>query len=243
MLVASSLLFFFLTNPSHGLMALPESISKIKKEKSVAKVFSHDDKPKLIYFFEREQETKDSQQAVTAVFKTPDKESRVIVKENILYNDGKLSRYSMDHYQVNETMKVEIKNNKIYFEHTHDDKTDREVEDLEENTILADQIYPFLIQHWEQLMKGETISCRFIVPERAETVGFKFFKEEEKTLNGKPVVIIKMKASSFVIALLAKTILFTIDKSTKTLTAIDGRLPPKVKNGSSWDPLFAKLVF
>ena len=97
-------------------------------------------------------------------------------------------------------------------------------------------------------MAGETISIRLPVLDRLETVGFKFFKEKDATLDGVKMTVIKMKASSFVIAALVDPVLFyfhptEIRPEGHKCVQVVGRTVPKRKDGNKWKDLDAVMKF
>jgi len=105
-------------------------------------------------------------------------------------------------------------------------------------------IAPFLTAHWDDLLKGKEVKCRYIAADRAETIGFKFVKHAESIRNGKPVVVFKMSASSFVIAAFVNPIFVTMEKDgDHRVLEYDGRATPKIKDGNTWRDLDAVTVF
>ena len=73
---------------------------------------------------------------------------------------------------------------------------------------------------------------------------FKFAKHAESTRNGKPVVVLKMSPSSFVIATFVNPIFVTMEKEGEHhVLQYDGRTTPKIKDGNKWKDLDAVTVF
>ena len=103
---------------------------------------------------------------------------------------------------------------------------------------------PFLASHWNDLIQGKEVKCRYVAAARAETVGFKFTKHTEATVRGTPAVVIKMSPSSFVIAALVEPLYFTMEKGGEhRVLQYDGRTTPKLKDGNKWKDLDAVTVF
>ena len=50
-------------------------------------------------------------------------------------------------------------------------------------------IQPLIQRYWDRLMKGDSIRVRYLAIERLETIGFKFFKDGERTVAGRPAVL------------------------------------------------------
>lgn len=159
--------------------------------------------------------------------------------EKVVYQGGKVIRMELEHRQTGETGFFEIQDQKVHFQYSKGSKTKSDDEKLEGNFVSSDEIVPFLQRNWEALEKGETLSIRFPVITRAETVGFKFFKETEREGN----MIIKMKPTSFVIAALVDPLFFKMKKEAPhRLLEVDGRVTPKKKVGDDWKDLDAILV-
>jgi hypothetical protein len=103
---------------------------------------------------------------------------------------------------------------------------------------------PFLIDHWDALLRGDKVKCRYIVLPRKETVGFTFFKDSESTWRGHRVLLVKMQPSSTIIAALIDPLMFTIEMAPPhRVFQYAGRTTPKIQAGSKWKDLDAVTVF
>jgi hypothetical protein len=115
-------------------------------------------------------------------------------------------------------------------------------ERLRPDTLVTDMIPGFLVAHWDRLMRGDDLKCRLMVVPRRETVGFTFHKSSEKTEPDK--VIIKMSASSALIAALVDPVFFVIEKDAPHhILEYSGRTTPRIRTGNSWKDLEAVTVF
>ncbi len=94
-----------------------------------------------------------------------------------------------------------------------------------------------------KILSGDTIHARFGVPERQETVGFKYFKVGEETIRGHKVIVVKMKPSSFIIAAIVDPLYFYLKKDGTGVLKMTGRTILKVKNGNDWETLDADIAF
>ena len=69
-------------------------------------------------------------------------------------------------------------------------------------------------------------------------------KESEATSHGRAVLIIKMEATSPIIAALVDPVVFTAEKAGQHhILQYVGRATPKTWNGAKWDDLDALTVF
>lgn len=179
-------------------------------------------------------------------FTYPD--GKVVAREHVTYDGNNLVACDLDDLQLHGkgTAKV-IRNgskSKIAFDFIRGNKHKSDTENFNAETVTSDMINPFLIAHWDRLMSGQPVKCRFIVFVRAETVGFEFTKQVETTVKGKPVVIVKMAPSSMIIAALVDPLTFTIEKNGQhRVLDYDGRTQPKIKQDGKLKDLDALTVF
>ena len=174
-----------------------------------------------------------------------DASDKKVVEENFKYKDGKLSYYTFESYQNGEKGHAEVKEGKIYLTFAkagEEAKTDSE--DYKDNTIMSDQIVPYLQNHWNELVSGNTVKVRYVSIARRETVGFEFFKVEDTKLNGQDAIKIKMKPSSFIIAAIVNPLFFTFAKDeSKKLLTLEGRTAPQIQDKGKWKDLDAYTVY
>jgi hypothetical protein len=180
-------------------------------------------------------------------FVSPD--GTVAARERITYEGDKFVGLELEDVQIggHGSAKVSRENGKdiIAFEYTtKNGKSKTGSEKFTPETIVNDMVNPFLVTHWKQLMNGEAVKCRYMALTRAETVGFEFTKVGERNEKGMPVVIVKMAASSFIIAALVNPLVFTIEKNgDHRVLNYDGITTPKFKDGEKFKDLEALTVF
>jgi len=194
-----------------------------------------------LYWWQRIEEGDASALKIKLVYTGLDNQEAVI--ENVLLENGKIKKYSIEHKQTNESGWLEVRDNKIFFEYTKEGKTKTSDEKLTENLVVTATVADFLAQNTETLMRGDTVSARLGVLDRRETVGFKFFKTGEGTLVGRETVTIKMKPTSFIIAAIVDPLLFTFDKNGMKILEISGRTMPKQLISGKWKDLDANTVY
>lgn len=197
--------------------------------------YSKVDPKSPLYFYESVR--KSEGEKTISKTKFTDREGKIVVEEESVYEKGLVLKYSFKQNQVNEFGTIESKDGKMNFTFTSQGKLETDEEDIEPNMIVADMIGDHIRKNWDELAKGETIKFRFLLAERLETIGFKIFVDKEREVRGIPAVDIKMKPSSFIIAALTDPLIFTVEKNSphRILEAF-GRLPvrhPKVPNPSS----------
>lgn len=208
---------------------------------------------RILYKYRRTATQSGSLLKVVREFSYPD--GKIAARETIEYENDNLVSYDLEELQINArgTAKVRLPSKsepkgEISFAYiTGTDpaaKTNANTEKLAPDTIVADMMAPFLATHWDELMKGKTVKCRYIAATRAETVSFDFAKTSESTQDGKPVAIIKMSPSSIIIAALVDPLYFVIEKDGEHRTLLyKGRTTPKIRVGNKWKDLDAETVF
>jgi hypothetical protein len=149
----------------------------------------------------------------------------VMVEETELHGD-RITRYVYKQEQTGDSGDATFYSGKIQYTYTEGGKTDKDSESYDPATIVAPMIQPLIVKRWDDLMKGESVFVRYLAIERCETIGFKFFKDGEGTVNGKSVIKIVMKPSSFIIAALVDPIRISVTKDAPHyLVESAGRTP------------------
>lgn len=176
--------------------------------------------------------TEGTKRTQRVVFKSTLGEPLVI--EETVWEKGVLRSFSVDRKQLSDTASVEIGDDELVFHTTQDGKTKTAREKRPANTLVAGELDVFIAAHWAQLLKGETLTVQFVVAERRETIGFKFFKAREALIDGHECVIITMAPSNIFIGLVVKPLQFAFNANGVGIREIDGRASPKLKKGSGW---------
>ncbi len=190
----------------------------------------------------REEKTDGDKTVISEVFTDP-QGVEAFRSETILHG-GKFVRYDLQQKQLHESAKIEAKDGKLYFEYVdHDGKTKKDDEKWNDDFVVGAILVRHVKAHWSEFLAGKEVSMRFGVPDRRETVGFKIFKDEEKKIDGRDVVIGKMKPTSVIIAAAVKPLYFYFDKADGRLIEFRGRVLPKLKDGKGWKDLDAETVY
>ncbi len=200
------------------------------------------DKQKLLYQMKREEtNVSDNTNVKTTITEPTNKKEAVI--EELLLKDGKILKYQIHQKQLGDERTLEVKDGKVIFTTVSDGKTKTDQEDLAPNLVVGPTVIDYLKKNWKDIVGGETISIRFAVLERRDTVGFKFFKESELKINGKDCIVVKMKPTSFIIAAVVNPLLFTFEKDSVKLLELKGRTLLKQNVNGTWKDLDADIVY
>jgi hypothetical protein len=211
------------------------------------------DRKNVLFNFTRQSTRSGETLQVLREYMYPD--GKPAARERLVYDGNNLVSYELEELQTGGRGRADIRREpghggkgRICFEYSNDaasrakPKTDSE--SLQKDTLINDMVGPFLKSHWEALVNGREVKCRYIVVPRRETVGFCFRKESESTCEGRSVMIVKMQATSPVIAALIDPLFFTIEKNepNRVLEYVGGTTP-KIKSGGKWKDLDVVTVF
>jgi len=179
-------------------------------------------------------------------------DGKLAARETLTYHGDKLVSYALDELQTGANGSAKIlydskkpASGKIEFNYlAPDGKPAKATESLRPDTLTSDMVGPFLADHWTDLVQGREVKCRYLVVPRKETVGFTFARHAETTWRGTPAVVIRMEASSPVIALIVDPLYFTMERDGRhRVLQYSGRTTPKTKSKGNWKDLDAVTVF
>ncbi|MFL5812898.1 MAG: hypothetical protein ACJ763_04925 [Bdellovibrionia bacterium] len=232
-------------NAVPGPLALRAPASQPSATSSVIRSKTYEagsNRTKPLFDMVREEKTDGDQ--TTIIESYTDLQGNEVFRGETKLQGGKIASYDLQQKQLHESAKILVKDGKIFFEYTNrDGKVKKDEEKWHDNFVLGATLLRYIRAHSDDLMAGRDIDMRFGVPDRCETVGFKIFKEEEKKIDGRDVIIAKMKPTSVIIAALVKPLYFYIDKASGKLLEFRGRVLPKQKDGDRFKDLDAETVY
>jgi len=209
------------------------------------------DKDKLLYKFRREATRSGKKLIVQRDYTSPN--GRLAAQERAIYEGNDLVSYELKEPTIGSlgsaTIKRDSKNPakasvEFRFSGETGAKPKLDSEALRENTLVNDMIAPFLASHWDKLMDGKKLKCRYVVVPRKETVGFTFVKDSESVWRNQSVIILKMDPTSPIISALVDPLYFTMQKDPPHhVLQYVGRTTPKIEVEGKWKDLDAVTVF
>lgn len=176
----------------------------------------------------------------------------VAAVENVVYNAGQLVSFQMKEFQANVSGDIEISpdpnkpgRQKMVIAFSHSLQPSKgTAQTLAPDTVIDDNLYPFMLAHWDDLMRGGTVKFHFVSLEWKRTFMFHFVKTGEATRDGRAVELIKMEPTNIFVAHFVNPLYFTVEKDAPhRILSYLGRTTPRVKKGSSWKYLDAETVF
>lgn len=206
---------------------------------------------KVLFKFQRVATRSGSTVHVERKFLLPD--GAAAATENIVYESGQMVSCEMKELQADLWGSILIKGDshkparqKIIISHGRggDTKKPGTSDDLSRDTLIDDTIYPFIVAHWDDLMRDGSVKFRFVSLEWEKTFGFKLSKSDESFRDRTQVVTIKMESTNLLVARFMNPVYFTLEKNDPhRIVEYLGRTTPRVKNGKSWKYLDADTVF
>ena len=206
---------------------------------------------KILFKFARTATRSGSTVRVERKFTLPD--GTTAATENITYESGQMVSCEIKELQAGLWGTIQIQGDpkkparqKITISHGHDGdaKKTGTTEDMSKDVLIDDTIYPFILAHWGELMRGASVKFRFVSLEWEKTFGFKFSKEGESTRDGTPVVTVRMEPTNVLVAHFMNPLIFTLEKNgPHRVVEYIGRTTPRIQSGKSWKYLDADTVF
>lgn len=208
------------------------------------------DRKDILFTFRRTATRSGRTVHVDRQFLRPD--GSVAAEETVDYNSGQLVSLQMKEFQADVSGDLEITadSNKpaqrelvIGFGHgLTPPKGD--IQKLPADIVIDDNLYPFMLAHWDDLMHDKAVKFRFVSLEWKRTFMFHFVKTGETAQNGRTVEQIKMEPTNLIVRHFVKPLDFTVEKDAPhRILSYIGRTTPRVKNGKSWKYLDAETVF
>lgn len=106
------------------------------------------------------------------------------------------------------------------------------VEEGAGDIVIGPTVVGYIWKRLDSLRTGETLTVRFAVLDRLETLGFALAAVPAPAGQTR----VQMTPTSFVIGLVVDPVFFTFDSGSNKLVRIEGRVPPKqVKDGTLVD--------
>jgi hypothetical protein len=170
------------------------------------------------------------------------------------YNEVIIAKGSMPLKQTAEMgqtkrhLEIEVKEGRVYLRTRsnspdNDEKPREDHETLPPHLISGALAEQFAVENWKAIEAGETVYAKMAIMEIREIISFKFWKREITKYQGRDVMIVMLKPSSFFISLIVDPIALYLDIKDKKMIHYIGRTPMwKIIDGSL-KALDAEIVF
>jgi len=205
---------------------------------------------KILFYFERTSTRSGSIVHVQRQFKAPD--GSLAATESGFYQSNRLVSYQMKEFQAKLSGSIQIEPDPAhpgqqmifigYGKGLVHDKGKPQI--LKPDTLIDDDLYPFMVAHWNDLMRGEHVKFRLVSIEWQHIFNFQLLKTGESVVDGRTCELICMKPTSLLLEKLVNPLIFTVDKAPPhIMISYIGQTTPRVKKDNSWQYLNAETVF
>lgn len=174
------------------------------------------------------------------------------IDEKAKFTGSKLISLKLESYQTNQVYEIEVKNDRVFFREgtlpfRDGDKMRESSEGFWDDFSVGPTLEAFLALHFDELLQGKTVLSRLGVMERRETIRFGFKmkvrKKDPIKEGGKNILIIEMKPSNSLLALLVDPIEIQIDLLKKRYERYIGRTTLFHEVKGKLKPLDAEILF
>ena len=207
-----------------------------------ASVFAREgDATQPLFTFERTMATTNGQNVANVRFR--DRAGAIAVTERVTYAGQSVVRHELVQHQIDKRYVMTVSGDGAVFEIERNGETSRTRHNWTPDTLTVDQIRPHVTAHWNQLMRGEEISFRLVALTRARIVSFTLKRHQTTERGGRPAVVIRMRAGSFLVRWFTAEIDMVFADEGRTLLESRGPLPVKIKLGNGWVDLDGRMVW
>ncbi len=205
---------------------------------------------KILFHFRRTATRVGDGVRVERAFTCPD--GTIAAVENVDYQSGQLVSFEMKEFQANVSGSIKITpdpNNparrKISIGYAHGlNPPEGTPKDLLPDTVIDDTLYPFMLAHWDELMRGGAPKFHFVSLEWKCTFNFRLVKTGERAQAGRTFELIKMEPTNLLVSHVLKPLSFTVEEEgSHHIVSYIGRTTPRIKKGNTWKYLDAETVF
>jgi len=144
--------------------------------------------------------------------------------------DYALLEYTLHENQLGQTGTIRVERDQVSWEGLEGAKRRTRVERAGSPVVVGPTLVGYIVRHLEALRASEVLGVRLAVLDRLETIGFELRAIEDQPGQTR----IRMKPSSFLVALVVDPLYFTFETATGKLVRLEGRVPPKISAGGKW---------
>lgn len=190
------------------------------------------------YVYERSVQSRDG--ALVSTHVTRDLGGAVQLQESAVHSeDYRLASYTLHRNQLGQSGTVRVDGDEVSFERRDGTQLRRKTERQAGPVVVGPTLVGFVFRHLGALRGGQVLGVRMAVLDRLETIGF-----DLQAVPASPgQTRIRMKPSSFFVALVVDPIYFTFETDSGRLVRLEGRVPPKVRDGDGWRDFDARVEY
>lgn len=122
----------------------------------------------------------------------------------------------------------------VYVQEVGEDQPERETFDQIPEDLVGDAGFDSFVQdHWEQLVAGETMRFKFLVPSRLDYMSFKVRQVREDRIDDRPVRVFRL-ALGGLLGLIVSGIDVSYDSQSRTLMRFEGLSNVRDEEGDNY---------
>lgn len=187
------------------------------------KGYAHDlDSGDLIYIEEHEQRVEDGR-TTTQVIRYRDPDGNVFATKDLDFLESSRHPVFKLHDQRRNYIEGLEKKGNVYFVYVVKEGEEERDEVERSDVLVSDAGFDRIVEEdWDDLMKGEPLRFRFLVPSRLKSYMFRLRKVDEVDYLGEPGVVFAFEPNSAFLRWLADPIEVIYDKKEKALLKYEG---------------------
>jgi hypothetical protein len=171
---------------------------------------------------------------------TRDRAGVTVIRESAKhFGDYALIEYTLYANQFGQTGTIRVQGDQVSYERLEGSERETRAERVDGPVVVGPTLVGYIARHLDRLQAGEELEIRLAVLDRLQTYGFKL----QAVDTGLGQTRIRMKASSFVIAMAVDPLYFTFETTTGRPIRLEGRVSPEVRDGDGWHSVDARVEY
>lgn len=224
--------------PLQRLLELEQSPAVSGDQVYAGRVYALDGRPNPLFTYERR--VKEVGLGVTSTHITHDPTGAVVVMQSAEHTPTYgLQRADMIHRQTGATASVVVMGEEAVYTLKDGAHETTARERLEAPLVAGPTTFGYILAHWAELTRGETLPIRFAVLERGESIGFAL--EQVEAPEGRTIV--RMKPTSLLVRLAVAPTYFQFETTSRRILEYTGRVPPLERIDDRLETLNARVAY
>ena len=171
---------------------------------------------------------------------TRDRAGATLIRESAAHSgDYALIEYTLYANQFGQTGTIRVQGDQVSYERFRGTDRETKIERVDGPVVVGPTMVGYIARHLDQLQAGEELEIRLAVLDRLATYGFKLQAVEASPGQTR----IRMKPSSFVIAMAVDPLYFTFETATGKPIRLEGRVAPEVRDDDGWHSVDARVEY
>jgi hypothetical protein len=159
--------------------------------------------------------------------------------------DGHVQRAVVQNNILGKKCELEVKDGKAIYKVTEKDgKVKTSEDDAESNLVVPSTIMSYVRPHFPDLMAGKEVKLKVAVLDRRESFTFYMKKlREEKSLDGKTIMVLEMTPGSIIVKAFVDKMLFYVRPEAGEMFAFEGKSALRRKEGEKYKDMLVNTAY